>query len=168
MEQQPKLDQTTEIALRSLNDLAMPEPVSWFPQTWGWGLFALILLVLILSYLALWYKRWLRNAYRREAMKQLKAIRIQFQDPDQRYVTAVSLVELVKRVAMVSWSRRSVAALSGENWVKFLAAHDGTHMSSLLSRFLNDLEYRDEFHPAFDDFDAVVNDTSKWVERHNV
>jgi hypothetical protein len=168
VEQQAKLDQVTEIALRSLGDIATPDPVSWIPRTWGWGLLASILFVLVLVYFMIWYKRWRRNAYRREALQELNAIKIQFQNHDQRYLAATALAELVKRVAIASWSRRSAAALSGGDWVKFLAAHDGTDISGSLSRFLNDLEYQAKPEPVFDDFNVIVNYTSKWIERHNV
>lgn len=57
--------------LRELHDVAIPNSVSWAPQTIGWKILGVILLLaaLYLAYrLAL---RWWNNRYRKEALNEL-------------------------------------------------------------------------------------------------
>ncbi len=39
---------TSPDALSGLADIAVPDPVSWFPHTWGWGVVGTLLLVAVL------------------------------------------------------------------------------------------------------------------------
>ncbi|MEZ8822984.1 DUF4381 domain-containing protein [Vibrio amylolyticus] len=63
--------------LRELHDVAVPDSISWMPQTIGWKVVAALLLIgaIYLSYrLAL---RWWNNRYRGEALAALKAISLE-------------------------------------------------------------------------------------------
>ncbi len=60
--------------LRELHDVAIPDSVSWVPQTIGWKILgvALLLLTFYLAYrLAL---RWWSNRYRKEALNELNSL----------------------------------------------------------------------------------------------
>ena len=60
--------------LRELRDVTIPDSVSWFPQTIGWKILgvALLLVAFYLAYrLAL---RWWNNRYRKEALKELMVL----------------------------------------------------------------------------------------------
>jgi hypothetical protein len=108
---------TTASPLAALQELPLPEPVSYTPQTVGWWLVAALLLVLLA--LAVW--RWQRlrraNRYRVEALRELAEIERQL--PEQPGA-ALRLPALVKRVALLSAPRDAVAALSGDSWLQWL------------------------------------------------
>lgn len=60
--------------LRDLHDVAIPTSVSWMPQTIGWKILGIILL-LVAIYLA--YRlalRWWSNRYRKEALQELMVL----------------------------------------------------------------------------------------------
>ncbi|TCU08396.1 DUF4381 domain-containing protein [Rhizobium sullae] len=171
MEQTARLDPTTEAALRSLHDIAMPEPVSWMPQTWGWA----VLIGAILAMLALAGLRWLlhyrANAYRREALALLVAVEERLRRPETRQDGIRELGEVLKRAALAAWPRADVASLSGGSWVSFLDAHDDDKAGHALERLLDDLEYHgaqvvsDLPSNLCGDLVAAARD---WIERHHV
>jgi hypothetical protein len=166
MEEQARPDPITEAALRSLKDIAVPQPVSWLPKTWGWLALALILLAAILLCGLLLYRRWRRNAYRREALRLLDEIAGDFRNGQTRAGASPRLGELLKRTALAAWPRKTIAAVSGNEWVGFLSSHG--EIGDTLKRYLDDLEYRGDAIPGADAADDLLRDARRWIERHHV
>lgn len=134
----------------------MPAPVSYWPQTWGWGvLLGVVILGLLLLAGRKWL-RWRRNAYRREALARLNSLQ------DLR-----ELPELLKRVALsmplAEQERRRVPTLSGADWQAFLQRHAGTPVPDDLSQRLADLAYGATLADA-----QLLDQCKTWVERHHV
>ena len=168
MDTEPKLDPITEMALRSLKDIVVPAPVSWMPQTWGWLIVALLLLSAILLWCALAYRRWRKNAYRREALKHLEAIEVAVRDADKRARALRDLGELLKRTALAAWPRKFVAATSGLAWAAFLVEHGNTKNREAFQRFFDDLEYQAGAQVSTEAADELVRDARRWIEGHHV
>ncbi|NEJ82842.1 DUF4381 domain-containing protein [Rhizobium leguminosarum bv. viciae] len=171
MEPAAKLDRITEMALHSLHDIATPEPVSWMPQTWGWGVLAGALLVMLALTGIRWILRYRANAYRREALALLNVVDEQLRNPATRCDGILELGEILKRTALAAWPRREVASLSGDGWVRFLDAHDQDGAGRALERLLDDFEYHraeivaDLPSNVCSDLVAAARD---WIERHHV
>ncbi|MBD9446416.1 DUF4381 domain-containing protein [Rhizobium sp. RHZ01] len=168
MDSEPKLDPITEMALRSLKDIAVPAPVSWMPQTWGWLIVVLLLLSAILLWCALAYRRWRKNAYRREALKHLEAIEVAVRDADKRARALRDLGELLKRTALAAWPRKDVAATSGLAWAAFLVEHRNMKNGEAFQRFFDDLEYQAATLVSTEVADGLVRDARRWIEGHHV
>ena len=168
MDTEPKLDPITEMALRSLKDIVVPAPVSWMPQTWGWLIAALLLLSAMLLWCALAYRRWRKNAYRREALKHLEEIEAAVRDAGKRARALNDLGELVKRTALAAWPREDVAATSGSAWAAFLVAHGDMTNSEGFHRFFDDLEYQAGTPVSTEVADGLVRDARRWIEGHHV
>jgi hypothetical protein len=101
-----------------MHGLAMPDPVSWMPQTPGW--WVLLAWLLGVAVIGGWrigsYRR--RNRYRRVALRVLAAIESQ---TDHRHPgTAGQIAALLKRTALVAYPRGQVASLYGADWAEFL------------------------------------------------
>jgi hypothetical protein len=121
-------------SLSNLRDLAMPEPIPWWPPAPVWyfviAFLAAVLLVIATRVLI----RYRRNAYRRAALAELREL-----DPGE----AAELPALLKRTALVAYPRRDIASLNGQSWLEFLdrtagnTAFSQTHGAALL-----DLAYR--------------------------
>jgi hypothetical protein len=94
--------------LAKLHDYYQPLPPPWTPHTIGWYVLYAIFLVSILWFVIKHLRRWLRDRYRREALRELASTR-----PDQ-------LSALLKRTALAAWPREEVASLSGDSWLRFL------------------------------------------------
>ncbi len=168
MEQEARPDPITEAALRSLKDIVVPQPVSWMPHTWGWLALGLILLAAILLWGMVLYRRWRRNAYRREALQILDEIEGDLRSQQTRDVASARLGELLKRTALAAWPRNTIAAVSGNEWVGFLSSHQGSEIGSALKSYLDDFEYRGSATLSADATDDLLLDARRWIERHHV
>ncbi|WP_119274148.1 DUF4381 domain-containing protein [Taklimakanibacter deserti] len=168
----PGPDPLTRLALEKLNDIVVPEPVSWLPQTWGWLALALLLLALIAWGLLRRHQRYVANRYRREALADLGSIEATLGTAETRAEAIAGIAELLKRVALKGWPRTTTASLSGKAWLAFLAEHDGGRLvAEPASRFLDDLEYHaDAALAGIEENDArqFADAARHWIERHHV
>lgn len=105
-------------SLSALEDIVVPDPVGFFPLAVGWW-FVIALALIWLTYgLTIFVLRYRQNAYRREGVKLIKKLEtITSLESGLRKVD-----EVLKRVAMVSYSREKVGSLWGADWVDFLRA----------------------------------------------
>lgn len=115
--------------LAQLHPLREPELIGWWPLAPGWWvLIALLLLVLAATAYWLW-RRYQRRAYRRQAERQLAALLSTYQDDADSKAFVARVNSLLKATALVAYPRRTVAAVSGEQWLALLndtLAHSGT------------------------------------------
>ncbi len=158
----PSIDQLKEIAL--------PAPVSYTPQTWGWWVLLGLLVVAVLSVSVRRYWQWRRDRYRREALVRLAKL----QASDNQLEALRELPELLKRVALsMPWNadpvgaglpakgpshstlistdrtpsqasqllQEDVGALGGEDWQAFLVRHSAEPLPADFSQQLAQLAY---------------------------
>lgn len=152
--------------LQSLQEIPLPQPVSWLPQTIGW-LYVGVILLIAISLLAwhLW-RRWQANRYRRDALAELDAIeaRLRLDDTD----ALLELPALLKRTALGCTARERVAALSGEDWLHFLEqSAPRAGIDSTAGRKLWQLAYA----PAPPDLSAadraaLCTQARRWISHH--
>ncbi|MGG7671659.1 DUF4381 domain-containing protein [Pseudomonas sp. WC2] len=99
-------------SIEQLKELALPAPVSYAPQTWGWWVLLGILILLTLIIAISRYRQWRRDAYRREGLERLAQLRSRSDDLN----ALRELPELLKRVALSmptqspSWNPVNVGA----------------------------------------------------------
>lgn len=116
-------DQSSFGGARNLVDLidnlvepAPPPPVSMIPQTAGWWVLGLLV---IIAGTVVAYRRYLthqRNAYRAAALAEI----------DAAATDTAKVAAILRRTALVAYPRRDVAGLSGEAWLQFLDRESGT------------------------------------------
>lgn len=106
--------------LANLHPLREPFPIGWWPLAPGWWLLIAIALLCLAALVYLLVKRYRANAYRRQGLAQLQALRQQYlaQQDASRYVAKTNA--LLKSVALRSYPRREVAACNGQQWLTFL------------------------------------------------
>ena len=114
-----------------LQELPLPEPVSFFPQTPGWWAVAGIVVALTGWWAWRRYRRWQAQAYRREALAQLGEISAR----PERF-TQLSFV--LRRAALSAYPRIDVASLRGEGWVGWLNGTAGRELFSVADAELLD------------------------------
>ncbi|MCH4901828.1 MULTISPECIES: DUF4381 domain-containing protein [unclassified Pseudomonas] len=160
-------------SVAQLKELALPPPVSYSPQTWGWWL---LLATLLLAAVIIGTRRliqWRRDRYRREALAQLEQLRT---NSDELYALR-ELPELLKRVALSMQGPRSLtssaaaAALQSSEWQIFLQAHVDQPLPEKFAQQLATLAYAPDATllalPA-PRRDALFDTCRLWVERHHV
>ena len=126
-------------SLQNLHDIVPAPPVPWWPPAPGWYVAGSVLAMALVWMGWRMLRRWHASAYRREALKELKALAGQLPDNEN---AMRKLPELVKRTALCSWSRERVAGLSGRAWLVFLDQTGNTSdFTDGAGKLLPDLAY---------------------------
>lgn len=162
---------TNQDPLSGLADIVVPDPVSWFPQTWGWWVLAGLILLAILLLTIRWARRFAANRYRREALKQCAQLENVLDDDNGRAAALAELATLLKRTALSAWPRADVASLSGQEWIDFLRLHGpGADMDDTLAQLLAVTEYRPDSLESVSRSDAraCARAVSGWIGGHRV
>lgn len=163
--------------LAGLQEIPLPAPVPYVPQTLGWLVVAVVLALLV-AYVALRIVRHHReNAYRREALAELAALerallRSARSEADERSITWSALPELLKRTAIAATSRDRVASLSGQEWLRFL---DSTLGGDSFARGTGQLLTRIAYAPTDlagrvprKDLQELFRLSRRWIAHHHV
>ena len=158
-----------------LKELALPAPVSYAPQTWGWWLLLAMLIFAALLIGLRRYWQWRRDRYRREALARLAQLRGRSDDLN----ALREFPELLKRTAlsMPTGSRRwnafpvGAAALGRDEWQEFLQRHCKNRMPADFSTRLAQLAYAPD--PVLRALPAaqrqiLFDSCQYWVEHHHV
>ena len=120
----PSRNDIPGIELPDLAELAMPTPVSLFPQTLAWKLLLAAGVLALLAYLLLRYRRYLRRRWRRQAQALAREARAD--------ANGDAWFELIKRVCLVHQGREQVAGLSDSATLEHLDGLDQATCQALL------------------------------------
>lgn len=154
--------------LDRLQEINLPQPAAWTPQTIGWyvlaALFALGLLWLARGFV----RRWAANRYRRAALAELAAIESGMDSVAGPARVLTEIPALLKRTALAVFPRTEVAGLSGEAWLGFLDATAGTtDFTGGPGRVLADLPYRQvAAAPPEDQLRDLLSVSRRWIRKH--
>ena len=100
--------------LRDLHDQALPEAISWLPQTIGWQFFAIVLTGLFVRYCYIAMRRYWQNRYRREAIQALQ--QLDLSDPSVAVNRMLTITNVVIRYAFPG--KQYAKARSSDNTVQ--------------------------------------------------
>jgi hypothetical protein len=153
--------------LHGIDEIHVPEPVSWWPQTIGWKVLALVLALWLLYRLYLLASRWWKNRYRRVALARLDALQSRANGQYQQVLA--SLPELLKATALQAYPRTEIASLSGREWLAFLDAHyDGPEFSGKPGRQLLAVAYQDQsnWQLSAEDANRLIAMVRRWLRQH--
>jgi hypothetical protein len=152
--------------LHGIEEVVLPELVSWWPHTLGWRLLALGLLLcfgIVLYKAAL---RWQRNHYRRAALKKLDQIFIAYKDAPQ-CLNQLSLI--LKATALHAYPRVEIAQVSGSRWLKTLDSKcKTTQFSSSVGEQLLTITYQPVQNWQLQDVqvDRLFELARTWIKQH--
>ncbi len=121
----PAGNSTTELfgsnRMWGLKEIALPEPVSWWPQTVGWYVLGVILLILFIWYGWRKLQKYQRNFYRREGLRKLDTF-------TNNPASIVELPFLLRGSALQAAPRVDVASLRGNEWIAWLNESAGSNL----------------------------------------
>lgn len=161
---QPGMMQAAD-PLAQLRDIHAPEMISAWPPAPGWWLLGILVTLLVIAGLTWLFRRWRENRYRREALRELQALRAQWQEHGDDHQYLLGLQQLLKRVALTRFPREEVASLTGEAWLQFLDRSTGSHEFSMgEAEVLIDGNYR---HDIQIDVDALQTVANLWIRKHS-
>lgn len=150
--------------LAELRDIHMPQFLDIWPPAIGWWLLIALVLSLLIYGGYLLYLGWRRNRYRREAITELKQLRVDYQRHGDDAVYIAEFQALLKRVALTHYPREDVARLTGESWVSFLDRTAGSQEFSMgKGQSLVDANYIPEPEA---DIGALHDLGRHWIKHH--
>jgi hypothetical protein len=156
--------------ISQLQNLPLPAPVSYFPQTWGWLALLLMVLGAALFFAGRAWWRWHLNRYRRAALAELLLIENAVGKHDKRDALR-QLPDLLKRTALAMPGQPDVASLQGGAWQDFLQRCSTTALPADLSRQLAAVSYApDQQLQALTDVrvQELLGTCRHWLEQHHV
>jgi hypothetical protein len=154
--------------LQGIDEIMLPGAIPWWPSAPGWKVLSLILLAWLLLCAIRLARRWWRNRYRREALRQLQTL--QQQDDSKALDVVASLPHYIKVTALQAYPRAEVASLSGENWLTFLDAHySGSSFSEGTGRKLLAVSYlpRERWQLDDNECDQLIQMVRQWIATHH-
>jgi hypothetical protein len=134
--------------LSNLRDIVVPPAVSWWPPAPGWWVVGAVCLVATGLAIAVAARHRRRNAYRREALRELESA-------DARDISAI-----LKRAALAAFPRGQVASLSGPAWLTFLDRTGGTRFATTALASMT--------YGSAGDRDVIAAEARRWIARHRV
>ncbi len=141
-------------SLDRLHDIVQPPPVPWWPPAPGWYFVIALLVVAAVWLIVQAWKQWQANAYRREALRELKVAN-----------TPVEIAELLRRAALAIAPRSTIAALSDESWTDWLASVFPDRMPQPVKQQLAGAIY--ESKTKHTDTAELKTFAKRWIERHH-
>lgn len=113
------------VLLTSLVEATPPADISMFPQTIGWQVLLVILILISIYFIYKKIDAWKRNRYRRDALKRLSTLM------SLTNLQAIQqLNRILKETARIAFGEKKVARLYGDEWIIFL---DKTSVNSFNS-----------------------------------
>ncbi len=78
--------------LSKLHDVSVPPSVSWYPQTIGWQILAVVVLLVLLYSAYRWGRKWWFNRYRQEALDAIAQIDLNASDMPKTLFSILKIV----------------------------------------------------------------------------
>ena len=153
--------------LKGFQEISLPEPVSWWPQTAGWWVVGALLLIGLCWWGGRRFLRWRADAYRRRRIADLESLLVRAGGDLQAVL--VHLPPLLKATALQAYRRSDVAALTGEAWLAFLdAQYPGPRFLSQTGSRLVSIAYQPGAAAQMDDTEArkLIEMSKRWIRSH--
>lgn len=146
-----------------LKELALPEPVSWWPQTTGWLIVGVLLLGVVAWIGWRFWQRYRDNYYRREGLLKLEKFA---HDPSE----ITELPQLLRVSALKAAPRTDVASLRGSYWINWLNSSAGDKLfEDGDAKLLDDLAFA-QFVPSSIDNKVrqhLIDASKNWMRSHH-
>jgi hypothetical protein len=147
-----------------LGPLYEPDAIRFSFETPGWYLVAGLLLLVAVLLFVKWLKRYRKNVYRREALRNLRII--EDKSYNQKDVLCLNdVLVLLKLVAIKAFGRQQVAQLHGNDWLEFLESKGrNTPFTHYKQHIVNTLYGTIEVDVK--EKKALMELSKKWIKTH--
>lgn len=153
-------------ALSALKDIHLPAAIHWWPLAKTVQVFFIVLLISIILASTYFFKKYKTLRPKREALKLLKQYEQEYIIHKNTQMTAAQISELLKRVALAYFHRKTVAGLQGDEWIAFLNQSSKVPQFELIKTELTLLPYTPP--KSGHDFKLLFRITRQWIsERSN-
>lgn len=151
--------------LKDIVETTAPDSISWWPQTLGWQVLFLCVLVYVFVKGYRIYKKYIANAYRREAIAWMQALpAYQTTNPDPVFR---QLPALLRKTAISAFSRSEVSLLSNGKWELWLDSQcQESRFSSRCVSLLHRLSYQADHQISTKQMLALQAEVLHWIKFH--
>jgi hypothetical protein len=141
-----------------LHGLYEPPPVEFRFETPGWYIMAGVLLTAIIMTLFFRIRKYIKNLYRREALKELAAL-------NNSKIAVPEIFMILKKTAMYAFGREHVGALYGKAWLTFL---DKTGENVQLTNYHEQISSAVYNEKALDPEiqKIIISNAKNWIRTH--
>ena len=154
-------------SLTRLRDIIEPPPVPGWPPAPGVWFLAGFVFVWLVAVLAVVWLRHRRNAYRRQALKELADMDAGLGDPECSTRVSAQLNELLKRTALAAYPRSAVAPLAGSEWLAFLDRSAGlSEFTEGAGRALGSIYSSSTGSPEANELQGLSAAARRWIGTH--
>ncbi|QLE00191.1 DUF4381 domain-containing protein [Galbibacter sp. BG1] len=137
-----------------LQPLYGPDPVPFTMETIGWKILPIILIAISLIILYFVIKHHRKNAYRREALKNLEGVH-----------STSEIMVILKMVAIHAFGRETAGTLYGEQWISFLDEKVKKPLFTPYKNNLVEMVYYDK-EPPNEIRQKILLNSKKWIKTH--
>lgn len=156
------MDEQTNIV--ELGPIYEPSPVAFGFETIGWKILATVLIILLAWSLFVLIRRYIKNAYRREATRMLANIELRF-NTEKEVACINDAMVLLKQVSLKTYARSEVADLHGREWLTYLS-EKSKHVDFLIhTEFVLSALYKNELKD-LKEAQGFFNESKKWIKYH--
>ena len=151
----------------SIGELMEPEPIGFSFGAPGWTILLMVFIAVLLMY-GLWeFYQYKKNKYRRLAIEELSLIDLM---QGESGFIVLSIVSLLKRLALTAYGREEVASVYGKQFVSFLQTKvRGKSFSGDSEQiFIKHLYQGDKTIIPLDKLKLFYNESSNWIKQHHV
>ncbi|MBQ4891613.1 hypothetical protein A9267_02945 [Shewanella sp. UCD-FRSSP16_17] len=150
--------------VKDLIETDAPNAISWWPQTFGWQVVALIGLTLVCRRLYFAWRLYQHNQYRRDAIAWLNLL------PPFEQLSAQpiyrQLPNLVRKTALGGYKRTEIATLSADEWTQWLSKQCPQAKFEDIGFTLHELAYDSALEVNTAQMTKLINQIRIWIEQH--
>ena len=139
-----------------------PETVSFWPLQPGWYIVSILFLILVAYVFYRIFKRYRRNAYRKQALNLLQEMeQIKTENRLGR------LNYLLKATALKAYPRAEAAGLYGQEWLEFLSFTGGNlPFTEAPYQYLASSDYSGTSSLKQEEWTKIAFMAKNWIEKH--
>ncbi len=147
-----------------LGQLIEPTRVDFQFETPGWSMLLLMVSMVIMVFAVKAIRAYLKNAYRREALRLLANIENEFRQTKDVVCVNDTMI-LLKQVSLQTYARIEVADLHGAEWLRFLDSKSRNVAFLQFEQAILSALYKNEIGD-IEDINGVFMHSKNWIKHH--
>jgi len=136
--------------------LSEPEAVQFSFETIGWKILGIVLLITILILIVLAIRAYIKNRYRRDAVKKIE---------NQNNIPLVEIFKILKLTSIRVYGRSISGSLYGQDWLTFLERTGKKVQMVKFEKPISDSIYKDEM-PEERIKKEIIDNSIRWIKTH--
>ena len=151
--------------LKDMHDIKSIDSISIWPLAAGWWiLIAIILAIFFTTYIYLKKQKAKKNSWQQHALNELDSLSKNIlKNPKDSHVEILS--NIIRRVALHIFDRKTCAGITGDKWLNWLAENDPNNFNwNKYGKVLGKNIYSANKHICNEELQLLINAIKLWVK----